>query len=67
MLGKALGCVCEVILVTLDEDEESAVDLGLVLLHLEEPTLVPWVQNTRKMLISSANTEQGFVKDPLCC
>lgn len=65
--GQALGHVCEVTLVTLAEEKQGAVDLGLVLQHLEDPTPVPWVQNARMLLISSACTEQGFAKDPLCC
>ena len=62
-----MGHVCEVMLVTLAEEKQSAVDLGLVLQHLEDPALVPWVQNARKLLISSARTGRGFAKDPLCC
>lgn len=67
MEGKALGHICGVILVILAEEKQSAVDLGLVLQHLEDPAPVPWVQNARTLLISSARTERRFSKDPLCC
>lgn len=50
-----MGRVCGVILVTLAEERQSAVDLGLVLQPLEDPAPVLWVQNAADLICSHQN------------